>query len=285
MNIFNILEKTIKVIEDNLDNQDLNISFLSNKVYVSPYYLQRIFYSLIGKTIGSYIRERRLTEAGTDIKKGEKVSCVANKYGYESQESFTRAFKKFHGVNPGVAKKGIIISCLPAINMKNIKKGEINMDIKIEKENAFNIIIITKQFNEETSFENVPKFWNEYYEKGYQNVVPPMLGICINNTEGLEFEYGIGSLKDYCNEVPEGFKQIDIPEHLWGKFYTKGKMPKAIQNLWKEVIGWVENSEYEIAANYDFECYSEGDSDSDDYVSGIWVPLKLKKNVWKILII
>jgi len=279
MNIFNILEKTIKVIEDNLDNQDLNISFLSNKVYVSPYYLQRIFYSLIGKTIGSYIRERRLTEAGTDIKKGEKVSCVANKYGYESQESFTRAFKKFHGVNPGVAKKGIIISCLPAINMKNIKKGEINMDIKIEKENAFNIIIITKQFNEETSFENVPKFWNEYYEKGYQNVVPPMLGICINNTEGLEFEYGIGSLKDYCNEVPEGFKQIDIPEHLWGKFYTKGKMPKAIQDLWKEVIGWVENSEYEIAANYDFECYSEGDSDSDDYVSGIWVPLKLKKNV------
>ncbi len=278
MNIYSILEKTIDLIENNLDNQDLNISFLSNKVFVSPYYLQRIFYSFFGKTIGSYIRERRLTEAGTDIKKGEKVSCVANKYGYESQESFTRAFKKFHGVNPGVAKKGIIISCLPAINIENIKKGEINMNIKIEKENAFSIIIITKQFNEETSFENVPKFWDEYYAKGYQNVVPPMLGICINNTDGLEFEYGIGSLKDYCNETPEGFKQIDIPEHLWGKFYTKGKMPKAIQNLWKEVIGWVENSEYEIAANYDFECYSEGDSDSDDYVSGIWVPLKLKKN-------
>ena len=282
MNIYSILEKTIDLIEDNLDNQELNISFLSNKVFVSPYYLQRIFYSFFGKTIGSYIRERRLTEAGTDIKKGEKVSCVANKYGYESQESFTRAFKKFHGVNPGVAKKGIIISCLPAINIENIKKGEINMDIKIEKENAFSIIVITKQFNEETSFENVPKFWDEYYEKGYQNVVPPMLGICINNTEGLEFEYGIGSLKDYCNEVPEGFKQIDIPEHLWGKFYTKGKMPKAIQNLWKEVIGWIENSEYEIAANYDFECYSEGDSDSDDYVSGIWVPLKLKKTCEKI---
>ena len=279
MNIYSILEKTIDLIENNLDNQELNISFLSNKVFVSPYYLQRIFYSLIGKTIGSYIRERRLTEAGTDIKKGEKVSCVANKYGYESQESFTRAFKKFHGVNPGAAKKGIIISCLPAINIENIKKGEINMDIKIEKENAFSIIVITKQFNEETSFENVPKFWNEYYEKGYQNVVPPMLGICINNTEGLEFEYGIGSLKDYCNEIPEGFKQLDIPEHLWGKFYTKGKMPKAIQNLWKAVIGCVENSEYEIAANYDFECYSEGNSDSDDYVSGIWVPLKLKKNV------
>ena len=276
MDTHDILENTIKLIENNLDNQDLNISFLSNKVYVSPYHLQRIFYTLFGKTIGSYIRERRLTEAGTDIKNGEKVADVAIKYGYESQESFTRAFKKFHGVNPGVAKKGFIISCVPAINMNNFKKGEISMDIKIEKENAFNIIVITKQFNEETSFENVPKFWDEYYEKGYQNSVPPMLGICINNNDNLEFEYGIGSLKEYCNEIPEGFKQINIPEHLWGKFYTKGKMPTAIQKLWKEVIDWVNNSEYEIAANYDFECYSEGDSDSDNYISGIWVALKLK---------
>ena len=49
-----------------------------------------------------------------------------------------------------------------------------------------------------------------------------------------------------------------------GKFYTKGKVPTAIQNLWKEVIGWIQNSEYEITSNYDFECYSESDSDSDD---------------------
>ena len=92
----------------------------------------------------------------------------------------------------------------------------------------------------------------------------------------LEFEYGIGSLKDYCNEIPEGFKQINIPEHLWGKFYTKGKMPTTIQKLWDEVIDWVQNSKYEISLGYDFECYSEGDPNSDDFVSGIWVALKLK---------
>lgn len=276
MNTIDILKKTIKLIETNLESQDLNITFLSNKVFVSPFYLQRMFYLTIGKTIGSYIRERRLTEAGTDIKNGEKVINVAIKYAYVSQESFTRAFKKFHGVNPGVAKKGIILSCLPAINIKKIKKGEIKMDIKIEKENAFSVIVKTKKFNEETSFDEVPKYWDEYYEQGFQNVVPPMLGICLNNTGSLEFEYGIGSLKEYCNEIPNDFKEIKIPENLWGKFYTKGKMPTAIQKLWKEVIEWVQNSEYEIAANYDFECYSEGDTNSDDYVSGIWVALKLK---------
>ena len=277
MNTYNILEKTIELIENNLDNENLNISFCSNELFISSYYLQKIFYSLTGKTIGSYIRERRLTESGTDIKNGEKVLDVAIKYGYESQESFTRAFKKFHGVNPGVAKKGGILSCLPSININRLKKGEINMDVKIEKENAFSIIVKTKQFNEETSFEDIPKFWDEYYENEYQNVVPPMLGICINNTKSLEFQYGIGSLKEYCSEIPDGFKEINILEHLWGKFYTKGKMPKTIQNLWKEVIEWVQNSDYEIAANYDFECYSEGDTTSDDYVSGIWVALKSKE--------
>ena len=276
MNTNNILIKTIDIIEKNLDNPNLNICYLSDNVYVSPYHLQRIFYSLVGKTIGTYIRERRLTEAGTDIKNGEKVIDVAIKYGYESQESFTRSFKKFHGVNPGTAKKGIILECVPPININNLNKGEINMDIKIEKENSFNIIVITKKFNEETSFIEVPKYWDEYYEKGYQNNVPPMLGICINNTDGTDFEYGIGSIKEYCNVIPHGFKEIHIQEHLWGKFYTKGKMPIAIQKLWKDVLDWINNSEYEISENYDFECYTEGDTNSDDYVSGIWVPLKLK---------
>ena len=52
--------------------------------------------------------------------------------------------------------------------MNNFKKGEISMDIKIEKENAFSIIVKTKQFNEETSFDEVPKYWDEYYEQGFQ---------------------------------------------------------------------------------------------------------------------
>ena len=48
MNTIDILKKTIKLIETNLESQDLNITFLSNKVFVSPFYLQRIFYSFIG---------------------------------------------------------------------------------------------------------------------------------------------------------------------------------------------------------------------------------------------
>ena len=49
MNVNNIIENTVKLIESNLDNQNLNINYLSKKIFVSKYYLQRIFYLVIGK--------------------------------------------------------------------------------------------------------------------------------------------------------------------------------------------------------------------------------------------
>ena len=84
-----------------------------------------------------YVRKVILTDTAKELlTTDDNIIDIALNSGYETHEGFTRAFKKFHGVNPGVAKKGIILSCVPAINMNNLKKGEINMDIKIEKENA-----------------------------------------------------------------------------------------------------------------------------------------------------
>ena len=68
-----------------------NILFLSKKVFVSPYHLQRIFYTLFGKTIGSYIRERRLTETGTDIKieKQNAFSIIVTTKQFKKTNSFS----------------------------------------------------------------------------------------------------------------------------------------------------------------------------------------------------
>ena len=281
METLSTLKKVIDCIEQNLSNENLSINFLAKKLYFSPFYFQRFFNANFGVSVGVYIRERRLTEAGTDIKNGCSILDVAIKYCYESQQAFTRAFKSFHGVNPGQAKKGVILSCRPKINIEAFIKGNIKMDVKIEKEQAFTIAVLERKFNTQTSNQEVPKFWDEFYEKGYQNIVPPMLGVCIDLGEqaGLsegEFIYGIGSIKEYCTEIPEGFKTYNVPAHLWGKFYTKGKMPETIQNLWAKVFDWVQENNYRVIPGFDFECYTEGDVTSDDYVSGIWVALEEK---------
>ena len=277
----NTLILAVELIEQNLTNPSLSIDYLAKNLYFSPYYFQRFFAASTQKSVGAYIRERRLTEAGSEIKQGASILDVAIKYCYESQESFSRAFKSFHAVTPGQAKAGGILSCCPKLNLQSLFTRKVKMDIKIEREQAFTIAVFERKFSPLTSKQEIPRFWDEFYDKGYQKSVPPMLGVCIDLGEtpednAGEFIYGIGSIKEYCNSIPKGFKTYDVPSRLWGKFYTTGKMPDAIQNLWGEVLSWVDGSEYKIEPGFDFECYTEGDTTKDDYVSGIWVALEKK---------
>lgn len=281
MKISDGVNKAIDLIEENLSNKNLDINFLAKELFLSPYYFQRAFCFAVQKSVGAYIRERRLTEAGTDIKLGAGILDTALKYGYDSQEAFSRAFKVFHGVTPGKAREGVILSCCPKINTVALLNGGIKMDIKIEREKGFTIAVWERTFNAQTSNKDVPLFWDEYYANGFDKIVPPMLGVCIDpcikaGANEDEFVYGIGSVKEYCTSVPDGFKTYEIPPRLWGKFYTRGKMPDTIQKLWCEVAAWVEDSKYKIIPGFDFECYTEGDTQSENYESGIWVALEEK---------
>jgi AraC family transcriptional regulator len=99
------IQKTIDYIEDNLE-VELDSEMLATKVYTSSYYFQRMFAIMCDCTVGEYIRNRRLTLAGFDLVSNDSnILDIAIKYGYESNESFTRAFTRFHGVTPSAARK------------------------------------------------------------------------------------------------------------------------------------------------------------------------------------
>ena len=73
--------------------------------FSSTYHFQRIFSILCGFTVGEYIRNRRLSLAGSELATTDiKVIDVAVKYGYESPDSFAKAFQKFHGITPSSAR-------------------------------------------------------------------------------------------------------------------------------------------------------------------------------------
>ena len=68
---------------------------------------RRVFCVICGFSLGDYIRFRRLSLAGSELASSNvKVIDVALKYGYDTPESFSRAFTKFHGVTPSAAKHG-----------------------------------------------------------------------------------------------------------------------------------------------------------------------------------
>ena len=104
MNWILSLSKAIHYIENHLTD-NIDIDDVSYQVYTSSSHFQFIFHVVLGITIGEYIRNRRLTCAAQDLlKSNSRIIDVAMRYQYDSAESFSKAFTRFHGVSPSNVK-------------------------------------------------------------------------------------------------------------------------------------------------------------------------------------
>ena len=128
MDIVNSIQKSVDFIEDNIYD-DLNAETIANHVYLSPFHFQRLFSIVCGLTLGEYIRNRRMTLAGVEVEKTEmKIIDIAFKYHYDSPESFSRAFKQFHGVSPMMVRNKIgSINSFAKISIESIFGGNLVM--------------------------------------------------------------------------------------------------------------------------------------------------------------
>jgi len=98
MNWINDTQSAINFIESNI-LENITVDDVAKHVYSSADYFQRVFNIVTGLSISEYIRNRRLTLAGDEIKNTQaKVIDVSLKYHYDSPGSFTKAFARFHGI-------------------------------------------------------------------------------------------------------------------------------------------------------------------------------------------
>ena len=104
MDTVNCIQRAIDFIEDNIYD-DPTPEVIASQAYMSGFHFQRLFSVVCGISLGEYLRNRRLTLAGTEIEASDtKIIDIAFKYGYESPESFSRAFTRFHGISPLTAR-------------------------------------------------------------------------------------------------------------------------------------------------------------------------------------
>lgn len=105
MDWISVIQNTIDYIEENLE-EDLDIELLATRIYTSSFHFQRMFAILCDCSVGEYIRNRKLTKAGYEVMNSNtNILNIAVKYGYETNESFTRAFTRFHGTTPSLVRK------------------------------------------------------------------------------------------------------------------------------------------------------------------------------------
>jgi len=277
--------EAINYIEESI-TEEISIESIAKKAFMSPFYFQKGFGMLCGFTIGEYIRQRRLTIAGSElVSTDEKVIDIALKYGYDSPDSFTKAFIRFHGVTPtAVRKDGAMIKSFAPLRIKFSLEGGYIMDYKIVEKDSFTIMGASKVFKYDNANTKVPQFWTEHYETGNGDFVCGMYGVSIDESMGSdEFEYLIADNYNPTIEIPNGFVTKIIPKHTWAVFACKGPMPKALQDGNKKIFSeWLPNcKDYEIAAGYNIEMYTniadypQGNKD-ENYYSEIWIPVKKK---------
>ncbi len=277
--------EAISYIEDNI-TEEIAIEKIANQVLISPFYFQKGFAMLCGFTVGEYIRQRRLTLAGSElVATDSKIIDIALKYGYGSPDSFTKAFTRFHGVTPtAVRKDGAMIKSFAPLKIKFTLGGGYVMDYKIVEKDSFTIMGASKIFKYDSAKTEIPEFWSELHQIGKERVVCGMYGVNIDESMGSdEFEYLIADNYNPAIEIPEGFVTKVIPAHTWAVFACKGAMPQSLQDVNKKIFSeWLPNcKDYEIATGCNIEMYSDpaeypkGTQD-EKYYSEIWIPVKMK---------
>lgn len=277
--------EAISYIEDNI-TEELTIEKIAKQAFLSPFYFQKGFSMLCGFTVGEYIRCRRLAlAAGELVSTDKRIIDIALKYGYDSPDSFTKSFTRFHGATPtAVRKGGAMLKSFAPLKIKFTLEGGYSMDYKIVKKDAFTVIGVSKVFKYDDAVAEIPKMWTEHYQTGKNKTVCGMYGVNIDESmNGNEFEYLIADNYNPMNDVPGGFITRVIPKHTWAVFSCKGAMPQSIQNVNKNIFSeWLPNcKDYEIAAGYNIELYSDAaeypqGTQDENYYSELWIPVKRK---------
>lgn len=266
--------------------EDITVSDVASHVYISTFHFQKGFSMLCGYTIKEYIRNRRLFLAGGELISGNAtVMELAMKYGYDSPDSFTKAFSRFHGVSPSMARKEkVMLKSFVPLKLTISLKGGYLMDYKITKKESFTVLASSKEFSYENAKQEIPVFWQEHFASGKGETVCGMFGINVDPRMGDEkFEYLIADIYHPSREIPEGFAVRTIPAFDWAVFPCRGALPDSLQDVNTKIFSeWLPAlKEYEFAAGYCVEMYDSPEkypkgTEDENYYTEIWIPVKKK---------
>ena len=249
----------------------------------STYHFQRMFAYMADVPLSEYIRRRKMSLAALELQnRGQKVTDLALKYGYESPTAFNRAFKSVHGIAPSQAKEsGVPLKSYPPISFRMTIKGDSEMNYRIETKERFRIVGSSCPLEKEIekNFEAVPAMWGKAASDGtigklaalMNTEVKGLLGAsCCGEQEEWRYFIAVASTLP----LPEGFEEYEIPGATWAIFSGAGT-GLSIQELEKRIVTeWLPESGYEYGNAPDIEVYLDPDPQNTKYE--VWIPVVKK---------
>lgn len=281
------MNDAMKYIEDNLTNE-IDYKQVARIAHCSEYHFKRMFSFLAGISLSEYIRRRRLSFAAFELNNSPiKVIDVAVKYGYNSPDSFTRAFQNVHGVTPSEARNsGQQLKAYPLMTFQLSIRGGNEMNYRIEQKDAFSIVGIKKRVPIIFEGENpeIAGMWQSLTPEKIEqlqklsNVDPQgMIQASTNFSEGRMEEKG--ELDQYIGvatteDCPENFSKLEVPDLTWAVFESTGPFPSTLQETWGRIYSeWFPSSNYQVTEGPEILSIKTKDLTSPAVTSEIWIPV------------
>ena len=284
------LNHVIDYIEDHITDDNLSLEIISEYAGVSDYHFRKIFFYLSGLTLNEYIKNRKLSEANKDLLNGEKVTDVALKYGYQSMDGFTRAFKKWSGFLPSDSIKKGISKSFPKLSFIITVKGGISMEFRIEDKQAFNLVGVSKRVPMQFQGVNneIVKLAQSITDEqrkemhSLQNIEPyEIINASYEADANFLKEEGdlthlIGVLTTE-NEVSNLLEKVPLKACTWAIFPNEGPFPSTLQETMAKIYSeWLPSSNYELINAPTFSFTKMNEHKKDYAYSEVWIPVTKK---------
>ena len=295
------IQRALDYIESHIED-DLDYDRIARESLSSPFHFQRIFSILCGYTLGEYIRNRRLSIAGAKLAAGkEKVIDIALRYGYDSPDSFAKAFQKFHRVTPSEARKGgaRLKSFSPLFIKVTLEGGNI-MNYRIEDKPAMVLTGFKRRFTGDpcdkedqdhtfASETRVEQYVLEGMSREHETIYTVMTGF---TPEGYDFYFAYQlphwALKDFdqcLGEFAKRYEHLSIPAGTYLVCETERcKFPMGlVDDLRRQAVAqWLPSSGYMLreapeigVIHWPFEDGNEAVNNA--HYCEIWLPIAKKE--------
>lgn len=301
MNWITGVETAIEYIENNLMNK-LDYEDIASCAYCSSYHFQRMFSVFAGCTLGEYIRARRMTLAGAELKGSNiKILDLAIKYGYENPESFTRAFTKFHGITPSQARKSSahLKSFSRLSNYESVEGGNF-IDYRVlemEKRTFFgykrhfegipygderrrqerDLFLSTR--NKQWMLKGMSAVFSDNFNDDVDYCIIDNVG-----DDGYDFYYAQpvdNNLRlDEKTEKPFPICEITMPKVSYAVFKTKSEShpTESYIKLCRQIFcEWLPSTNYQLMSTPELVVYHWYNDRKEDRYIEIYIPVRLEK--------
>ncbi len=287
------LQESLHFIEEHL-MEDISYADVAKAVYISPYEYHRAFSFLCGMTVTNYIKNRRLSLAGQELINSDiRITDLAMKYGYDTPESFTKAFTRFHGIAPKYAREtDAQLSLFQPLSIHIAMKGGTILEYRIAELPKQTFLTLTREFPTEIINDEDNRDIGDFCQDCDKNgLLQPLLalrpegkkdiyGICSPLKEDdTYFYYGQGVLID---EETTHFNDTFMKEHgycmketepgTYVVFRCIGENADCIPQMWKRFYNeFLPQTEYVARPVTDFEIYHQ--EKIPNMFCELWIPI------------